>query len=361
MAKSRRRQSSGERSTGAATATGRDHRRRIATPTVLLAGILAAGAGAGSAALIGRFVLSPAVSPAQPKPDRTDALALTPAHVEAQFREHFSRGYRRFQAEQFSLAVDDFLQATQVAPHLPEGHYYLGESYAKLFLKDKAEQAYRQSLSLQPDFRPSQERLTLMLHDGGRYDESIAMLEAMRAVTPDDPYVLGELAVNHAARDHHDQAKALLERYVQIRPTDPWGYTHLASAHEGLGDDARAESLYRKALDLNRHYGLAHYWLGQMLSRLGRGAESQQALAEYDRIRKLENREHELGQTLLRDPRSVPALAALAVVRHSLGKVADAVATVDRALQLAPGDTRLLALRHQLQAVAPGQLTPPSP
>ena len=282
---------------------------------------------------------------------RRDPLAQRAA--EQAFGPQFRRGYANFQGERYSQAVGDFQRAVEIAPHLAEGHLYLGESYAKLFLSTKAEAAYRAALEQTSDFRPAQEKLAMLLYERGAYREALALLETMDRQTPDDAFVQSEQAINYLALGEPKAAIPLLVRFNAARGRPAGGLAQLGRAHEMTGDAEQAEQFYREALELDRHFALAHHWLGLLLARTGRDEQAQPSLAEYDRLRKLQTMEHELAMALLRGPGSPAQLAKLAETRFQLGKYPDAWQTLERAERLAPGDPRLAALRRRWADQAP--------
>jgi tetratricopeptide (TPR) repeat protein len=278
----------------------------------------------------------------QPQPDLVARKA-----AEQLFGPLFRRGYQNFRAERYSEAVRDFERATEVAPHLAEGHYYLGEAYSKLFLLAKAEAAYRTALERMSDFRDAQEKLAMLLYRRGAYREAIALLKTMAPVDSDDPFVVSELAINYIALGEPDAAIPLLKKFNAIRGRQASGYAHLGRAYELSGDLAQAEQHYREALTIDPHFSLANHWLGLLLARTDRQDEAAPLLAMYDRLRKLETTEHELSMALLQKQDDVQGLAKLAETRFQLGKYDAAAQTLQRAERLAPGDARLAALRKK--------------
>jgi tetratricopeptide (TPR) repeat protein len=267
--------------------------------------------------------------------------------AEELFGQHFRAGYQNFQAERYSQAVQDFQRATEVAPYLAEGHYYLGESYSKLFLSSKAEAAYRESLRLMPDFRPAQQKLAMLLYERGAYREAISLLETMDRQQPNDTLVQGELAINYLALGEPRKAIPLLEAFNAARGRQAWGYAQLGRAYDLADDTDKAEELYRDALSMDEYFAMAHHWLGLLLARTDRAEEAEASLARYDQLRKLQTSEHDLQMRLLQGRDDVASLAKLADVRFQLGKREAAKQTLQRAERLAPGDERLKALRKK--------------
>ena len=302
---------------------------------------------------VARPASDPSSRPHQPPSDRA-----TRERTEKRFGVLFRRGYNNFNAQRYAAAADDFQEAVKVAPYLAEGHYYLGEVYRKMALNDKAEQCYRDSLRQMQDFDPAQRELCKLLHERGAYQEANEILRSMQEKTPDDPFVLGELAINYLALDEPEQAARLLERYNALTGRQAWGYAQLGRAHELQGNTTRALQLYREALQIDPYLAIAYHWLGLLLAREGNEPASRQAFARYDRLRKLQTEEHDLNMALLRSADDPRTLARLALVRRALGKHQEALTTLQRARQLAPNHPELDRLFQQWSQ--PGDSTLPA-
>lgn len=281
-------------------------------------------------------------APFQPPADRDER-----GRTEQKFRALFRRGYENFHAERYTAAADDFQQAVQVAPYLAEGHYYLGEVYRKLLLSDKAEQAYRDSLRQMSDFDPAKKSLCMLLHERGSYREANELLQTIPLTQANKSFVLGEGAINCLALGEYEQAAQLLQEYNSLVGRQGWGYAQLGRVKELQGNTDAALQLYHESLELDPHLTIAHHWQGLLLARLQRESESREAFARFDRLRQLQNQEHDLNMALLRRADDVPTLVRLAQVRRALGRDSEARATLQRASQLAPGNSQLRSLLQQ--------------
>jgi tetratricopeptide (TPR) repeat protein len=255
-----------------------------------------------------------------------------------------------FEAERYSDALEDFAGASAIAPSLPDSYHFIGEIYRKFVLTDKAEQAYRRALAADPAFPPTRRSLAMLLHEAGKYEEAMAILKELEAEFPGDSFVIGELAINKLALGKAQEAVALLEKFNALAGKQPWGLAHLGRALARAGETARAEAAYREALALDANFVVAHYWLGQLLATTGRKEESARVLATYSRLRELENEEHQLRMTLLRDANDVRVLVNLARVRFLLGKRRDSLNILERARRLAPGDPELEKIYNQVKS-----------
>ncbi len=266
--------------------------------------------------------------------------------VERRFGNFFRQGYRNFQAERYGEALQDFQQAVDTAPYLAEGHFYLGKVYHELLLADQAEACYRATLERMSDFRDAEKNLCMLLHERGAYHEAISILESMRATTPHDPFVLGELALNFLALGDAAQAIPLLNEYNELSGRQAWGTAQRGRAHELQGNLAEAERLYREAIEIDPNHDVALHWLGLILAREGRTDESREPFARYQQLRELRDTEHDLNMALLRNADDVATLIRLAETRERLGKRQAALKALQRAEQLAPNHPEIQRLRR---------------
>jgi tetratricopeptide (TPR) repeat protein len=298
---------------------------------------------------------SPAPEVEAARTEASDAPAAAPgnAAAEQQFGALFRQGYQSFHQERYAAALDQFQQAVQTAPHLAEGHYYLGLTYAQMMMQDKAEQEYRAALERMPDLRPAEEKLCILLYERGRYDEAIERLRPMIEQNPRDTFALGELAINYLAKGDAATAIPLLEQYNQLSGPQAWGLAHLGRAYDLHEQPERAEQLYQQALKLDPYFAVAHYWLGLLWGREGNQQAAQEAFATYDRFRNLLNTEQTLGMKLLRNADDVATLVRLAKVRYAVGKRKEALLALERAHQLAPNHAEVAQLRRQWSADRP--------
>jgi Flp pilus assembly protein TadD len=152
----------------------------------------------------------------------------------------------------------------------------------------------------------------------------------------------------------------------------------LGRAAEALGDLDAAETAYRRALSMQPSLSRGHYLLGALLSRRRRADEARQEMAIYDKSYQEEqallfarsslrveinlgNRELREGRyadaltRFTRHPDNVEALRGAAAALARLGRHAEAVAALERALDLSPDDRRL---RYELGRERQGDRAP---
>ncbi len=303
------------------------------------------------------------------KPTRDAAASGTtrprtpPSLAVRQYAEtRFQAGYQHLRNERYSRALTEFQRAAEIDPTDPRPHHGQGEVYQKLFLASRAEEAYRAAIAADPSFLASQKELSKLLHDAGRHREVVDLLEplvkqqsaAEQLASPDDKppkrdsFWIGELAINLLALGDTKRAIELLQKYNDDEGRQAWGYSHLGRAWSVAGNVVEAEAAYLEALDIDPNLGIAHYWYGQLLVANGRDPEAKPHLERYRRLRSLQDIEHQLRMTLLRQEGHVPTMVRLAETIFRQGRKAEAARVLDKARKLAPEDEKLQTLHRNI-------------
>lgn len=302
----------------------------------------------------------PASSDPDPSPRAATSSEASPeagghSPTELRFAEHLGRGYADFKNERYADALEELTTASKIDPSVPDTYHFMGEVYRNLLLMDKAQQLYRKALAVNPHYTLSRKNLAMVLYEAGKYEDAVGLLTSLRKEYPGDTFVLGELAINAIALGKPAEAIELLKQYNRVEGEQAWGYAQLGRAYADAGNDQKAEQAYRRAIAIDPRFALAHYWLGQLLAATGRQQQAKQPLAEYRRLRKLQDQSHQLKMALLRTPDDLRTLVALAHVRYLLGKPRQSLVMLKRALHLTPNDQKLLQLYRQVAASIKGK------
>lgn len=139
----------------------------------------------------------------------------------------------------------------------------------------------------------------------------------------------------------YPKARLAALKALQLDETIAEAHSTLADVKKGYDWDwAGAEAEYRRALELDPSYALAHSWYSEYLSKLGRHEE---AIAEARRAREL-------------DPISVSRLTVLGMVFYRARRYDEAIATCQKGLELDPNHPTtlwFLALAHEQKRELP--------
>ena len=183
------------------------------------------------------------------------------------------------------------------------------KSHAKCGDLDTARQLYQEILDKYPNNRRSQQGLIELI--SARPDNSKKSPPSREQI--DFLVVLYTQGALSQALEH---GQMMIDHYRESIVV----YNILGLTHSRLGRVEEAVALFRRAIERNRHYGAAHYNLGNELNRLGRKDE---AIVHYERALKI-------------DPHDASAHNNLGVALFAIGRKEDAIARYEQALKIRP-------------------------
>jgi len=205
--------------------------------------------------------------------------------------------------EQYEAASICYRRASLLAPDSSRWLYYLGVVETSLGRYDQALPALRESLKLAPTYLQACLSLAAGLFVTGDIQESLRLYEEVLRDKPG------------CARAHYGLGKVL----------------------ESQGNWSAAVDAYRKACDLHRDYGAAHYALAMAYRRLGEDTRSREHLASFEKHRdEAPPREDPLLDELDGLDTSAQSLVREARSLTGDGRLEDAAALYERALRIEP-------------------------
>jgi tetratricopeptide (TPR) repeat protein len=261
-------------------------------------------------------------------------------------RERLATLYLRSDKKEEALAMLEEIQAKN--PGDPKTYLFLGSLAHDLKEFEKAGEYYERALNLQPDFEPLYYDLAATLLMREQAGEALRILGKARA-----RFKMGFLmefysGIAHAAKGEFEAAvNSYTSAEVLARNSDASRLNHLfyfqmGSAQERLGRHEDAARSLRLCLNLNPEFPDALNYLGYMWAE--RGENLEEALAM---IRKAVEKE----------PESPAYLDSLAWVLHKLGRSAEALPWMEKAIQLAKTpDATLFDHLGDIQAALGNQL-----
>ncbi len=165
--------------------------------------------------------------------------------------ELFATGVQANRDEAYDDAVTWFTLAAGLDPNCVECHYNIGVAYSALERWADAERAFRDALDVRPDYTAAYYGLANVLNRSGRPVEAAAAGDQARRLT------LSALEVRRR------QAAESVDRGLTFRDA-------------GNLEDARRR--FAEAADQDPGYAPAYYWLGVVLTEIGRPGPALTAL-----------------------------------------------------------------------------------
>jgi tetratricopeptide (TPR) repeat protein len=132
-------------------------------------------------------------------------------------------------------------------------------------------------------------RLADLEHRHLEYERVIEPLTRRVRLNPNDGRAHTDLGLAYSRVGRTDDALVELVMAAVLGPGDPEALSAIGQIHFDAGNYAAAEAVLRQAIAIAPTTIQARYLLGHTLARLGRARDSQEQLAEFDRLRAAAN------------------------------------------------------------------------
>ena len=217
------------------------------------------------------------LSACETAPAGTGSNASEP--VTARARAHTELGAAYLQQSKYEIALDEFMQAIEIAPNYALAYNGLGLVRSALGQTVEAEAAFKKSIELQPGSSESHNNYGSFLCGRGRYDESIThFLEAVKNPLYSTPNLAYANAGICAARKNDTKnAEIYLSKALQIDPLTHSAAYQLADIQFRRGDAATAKKTLQNALVASPTAEML--WLGVRIERVLGGKDNEASYA----------------------------------------------------------------------------------
>ncbi|WPP01981.1 sulfotransferase [Pseudomonas sp. HR96] len=183
----------------------------------------------------------------------------------------------------------------------------------------RAEQAYRQLLALEPDFHPAWHALGLLAVAAQQLPLAGELIEQALAHGPDEGLYWRNLGEIRRRQGQLAGAAQAATQACELLPDDPLAWYNLGLACAEQGDHPRAEPAYRRALALAPGYGAAWNNLGSLLELRNAPGDREAAQVAY-------------RQAISLDPRHAQAQNNLGALYAEQGRLDEARACFEAAI-----------------------------
>ena len=271
------------------------------------------------------------------------ALEINPGSAEA----HYNLGNALLQKGRVDEAIAHYQKALEINPDNAETHYNLGNALLQKGRVDEAIAHYQKALEINPDSAEAHNNLGGALLPKGRVDEAIVHFQKALQLTPDNAEAHNNLGKALLQKGNVDEAIAHFQKALQLAPDYAKAHNNLGQALLQKGSVDEAIAHFQKALQISPDYAEAQNNLAWVLATC-----SQASLRNGKQAVELAQRANHLTG----DGNPV-VLGTLAAAYAEAGRFPEAVATAQRALQLAgtQSNTALAdALRSQLKLYQAG-------
>jgi len=180
------------------------------------------------------------------------------------------------------------------------------------------------------DFGPAYVYLSQTYLSQGRMPAALRVLEEGVRDNPKDYTLISSWATLLVKAGLYDRAAEALQKALSILDFDPVVWDNLGIISWRKGDYEKALEYYQKAISLDKTFALAFSNLGQLYLSLytDRGNRPEDLVRAIDHFRK----------AVALDPTLNLAFRALGVAYHTAGKVDEAIAAWEKAIETKPND-----------------------
>jgi len=295
------------------------------------------------------FAQSPTKQPTQPRQQKV-ANPLNDLLDEAQ---------RNIDSNNFESAIAPLQKFITEKPDVAFAHFQLGYTYTALKRSDEARTEYERAIALDPKMPEAYLNLGILLLDKQQYSAAVTPLIKAVELLPAQSRPRSLLAVAQDRSGDQEAAARSFEGVLHLDPNDLTANHYLGDLDLRRGKPAEAEARFRHALEIRPD-------APEILQGLARSLEAQNNPEAPDAYRKylavmpgdstararlihllLKAEEYdaalaELDRAEAGKPSSPDSLRMRADIQIAQRKWADAAATLQQAVRLAPRDAQLI-------------------
>ncbi|MDE0016975.1 MAG: tetratricopeptide repeat protein [Candidatus Poribacteria bacterium] len=264
------------------------------------------------------------------------SIALTAAWCDAQqgVNERFERGVRYLEAEQYDLALAEFLSIEQEfgtsADISSLTQYYIGFVHQELNDLSLAVSAYQEALALKA---PQEVQGNTHLQLGivyklqGKLPLAENHLKQSRMLLPAAGQSHTHLGDVYLLQRRFNAAEKAYREATRLNPEHTESYYGLGRVAEMQNRFQQAMEYYNAALLRNRYSSQVHYRRALTYQKLGDKAQSAAAMAQFQRLKTYEDQMHRFREGIYNNPN-------LPVLYIKLGELHEAYDNLTEAAQI---------------------------
>jgi type IV pilus assembly protein PilF len=185
---------------------------------------------------------------------------------------HYQMGLSFLGERNYSSALFELTEADKLDPDNPDVLYNLGMAFIGKKRPDLAEAKLLEAILLKPSFTAARNVLGVAYLDMKRWDSAIQQFK----IAKDDLFFENSedasINLGRAYLGKGDYSKALeeLQAVAVMNQRNPFVRLSLGRVWFAMDKSEQAIAEYSKALEINRDYGAAHFFMGQAQLKLNR-------------------------------------------------------------------------------------------
>jgi tetratricopeptide (TPR) repeat protein len=250
-------------------------------------------------------------------------------------QQHFERGKSYFDKGQYTEAVIEYRNATEIDGTFGEARKQLAESYTRVGNDRAAFDQFVRAADLLPSDVALQVHVGTLLLVARKPEEALARADAALKREPENVQALILRGNALAGLSSYEDALKSIEQAIQLDPERGATYTHLGQIELAQGSREQAESAFVKAVALDPKEILSRLALANFYWSVGRTTEAGAAFEEALKI----------------EPANLIANRFLASFKFSTGRQAEAEPYLRQIADSSKGPEGTLALADYLMVM----------
>jgi Flp pilus assembly protein TadD len=206
---------------------------------------------------------------AKPISMTTDSSTVAPVETKSVGPASFADGETAYKAGNFSEATRVFEQYTGEKPKNAWGHYMLGLSAQKSGDNAKAEKAFEEALSIDPNHLKSLTNLSRILIDQERYEDALNKLALAAEISPESAEVKRLFGRTYHGQGKIEESIDSYRQAIALDDKDAWSMNNLGFLLLESGRASDAVPVLARAVELRKDVPVFHNNLGMALEKTG--------------------------------------------------------------------------------------------
>ncbi|HXG67773.1 MAG TPA: tetratricopeptide repeat protein [Blastocatellia bacterium] len=200
------------------------------------------------------------------------ALGQSAAAQQPKDAEQYHRaGVGYYDSGEYEKAIEAYRQALQLNPDSTDAWYHLGMAYSSLGRYKEAVEAYSRAIRRKPDYAAAHFNLGHAYSNLKQYDNAIKAFQQAIQYEPDNLEAYFALGYAYFDSGRDEKAAATFEEAIRRKPDNPYAYFNLGLLYFPGGPHARAVDAFTQAILRDPRYAEAYYHRALAYLYMGRG------------------------------------------------------------------------------------------